>query len=1130
MSHHPWALGRIRYDSDQHFWTVLAGKFATILTSTFTDLSLKDAAVGTLEGLLTSNDVPLPSITLDNPVPNAQLYLPQILKTIESSKGPDYAALYLIGSCTQCLQYWKSEKSEAWKDSAFLALNVADKNYPKLQLAVDEIWDILRDLSDDDLAPEALDALFTSIISAQAKGQAPRRMLQEHSSAKAADQRPVTPEGYELLRCNDGSNGELIDLLMDQIGLFIYNPIGSNDQTDSVNMRKSAAGKSQQRNEGDDEELVREFLRLRRPPDSSESTRKHIADRERDEGIGVDRAQALLKRLWRRRVAFSVGCMPRHDLLQRVAGLYNDIASEDTQASAQSSPPPESRSRPLTIKFPPEAAERYWGESRDKAPSAEFDPFALPKQHLPGRAGILQPNLVAIPDLESAFAALQLHPSPPVSDADIDFLTTLGPQNSAQPPAAFKDDLCPACGRFNWPKLFARFLDSHDIFGHAERDPFVSGLRNHQTTESHTVEFDDEWWPSEAIRAYPISFFGWVLTHQKKCALCKLIAEAIRGLGQSMPQQSHVLVFWFSEGCSGTAVSRAMLHISSEELLSDKGGNNPLVSFSLLDDGVTPLRSLKTISPMRMMTTQLSDLNLAPWVVPPLAGDRVDLALLKGWLSEDSESHHACKSHRKELSGEKAAPTAFRLRLIDVLNDEVVRPFHQCTYVCLSYVWGSTTQYKASVKDRVCCEKKHACASMGRPVIPITRSKLPRTIQDAMAVVEAIGERYLWVDALCIVQDDETELSNTLKFMHKIYENALFTIVAADGTNADAGLPGVRPDSRQVVNVTATVNSIPLIQHRPFLQLDETPWAKRAWTFQEALFSRAWLVFARDTVYYSCAEGMFSEQKPDDKAAEPNNYKDRHTFRLSDLHKPASCRLWTDYKDKVQQFTARQLSFQQDILNAFAGIMEFYEEKIGTKFCWGLPTKSDQLFVLSLLWGAGEAGHGTWLKLQRRSVQPPRHLKSQSAAFPSWSWAGWTGGTVTWEWPGDEDDAPLDICSEIQWHREKGQSSALRNQRLDVCNKFGLLHFYTKLVALSPSDLDPQCPVYMDNGTKWETGKKDCILIASMPKHQPTVFFLVVRQNARGFYFREGVCAMALEKWHELERIIEVKFKDVQLI
>lgn len=154
---------------------------------------------------------------------------------------------------------------------------------------------------------------------------------------------------------------------------------------------------------------------------------------------------------------------------------------------------------------------------------------------------------------------------------------------------------------------------------------------------------------------------------------------------------------------------------------------------------------------------------------------------------------------------------------------------------------------------------------------------------------------------------------------------------------------------------------------------------------------------------------MFSEQKPDDNAAEPNSYKDKHTFYLSDLRKPAACRLWADYKDKVRQYTARLLSFEEDILNAFAGIMEFYQEKIGTKFCWGLPTKSDQLFALSLLWGAGEDKDRTWLKLKRRSVQPPRHVRSQSASFPSWSWAGWIGGAVTWEWPGDEDDAPLDM-------------------------------------------------------------------------------------------------------------------------
>ncbi|KAF7502566.1 hypothetical protein GJ744_005484 [Endocarpon pusillum] len=169
-------------------------------------------------------------------------------------------------------------------------------------------------------------------------------------------------------------------------------------------------------------------------------------------------------------------------------------------------------------------------------------------------------------------------------------------------------------------------------------------------------------------------------------------------------------------------------------------------------------------------------------------------------------------------------------------------------------------------------------------------------------------------------------------FMSKVYENALFTIVAADGAYADAGLPGVRPNSRHVVNVTGTVNGIPLIQHRNFVQLNDTPWAKRAWTFQEVLFSRSWLIFARESVYYSCPDGMFSEQKPDDNAAEPNSYKAKYTFYLSDLRKPAACRLWADYKDKVRQYTARLLKKEEDILNAFAGIVEFYQEKIGTKF------------------------------------------------------------------------------------------------------------------------------------------------------------------------------------------------------
>jgi hypothetical protein len=169
--------------------------------------------------------------------------------------------------------------------------------------------------------------------------------------------------------------------------------------------------------------------------------------------------------------------------------------------------------------------------------------------------------------------------------------------------------------------------------------------------------------------------------------------------------------------------------------------------------------------------------------------------------------------------------------------------------------------------------------------------------------------------------------------MGKIYENAVFTIVAADGTNADAGLPGVRPKSRHVVNVIETVDGIPLIQHRDFLKLEDTPWAKRAWTFQEALFSQRWLIFARESVYYNCPNGMFSEQKLDDNAAEPSGYKEKYTFNLSNLRGPTVCGLWADYTQKVPKYTERVFSFEEDIIKAFAGIMEFYQSRTGTDFC-----------------------------------------------------------------------------------------------------------------------------------------------------------------------------------------------------
>ncbi len=67
---------------------------------------------------------------------------------------------------------------------------------------------------------------------------------------------------------------------------------------------------------------------------------------------------------------------------------------------------------------------------------------------------------------------------------------------------------------------------------------------------------------------------------------------------------------------------------------------------------------------------------------------------------------------------------------------------------------------------------------------------LPATVEDALVLTAALRGKYLWVDALCIIQDDHADKLEMLPWMHLIYSAAQLTIIAAAGTDCGAGLPG----------------------------------------------------------------------------------------------------------------------------------------------------------------------------------------------------------------------------------------------------------------------------------------------------------------------------------------------------
>ncbi|KAG8428721.1 hypothetical protein J3459_002520 [Metarhizium acridum] len=130
-----------------------------------------------------------------------------------------------------------------------------------------------------------------------------------------------------------------------------------------------------------------------------------------------------------------------------------------------------------------------------------------------------------------------------------------------------------------------------------------------------------------------------------------------------------------------------------------------------------------------------------------------------------------------------------------------------------------------------------------------------------MELVRSLGLRYLWVDTLCIVQDDNDTVQRNLDNMALMYANSLLTVIAAHGSDAESGLRPSSPDTPQ----------LPVL-HFPHISLRLQPaagkvgditqakWSSRAWTFQEALFSRRCLVFGQQTSWY-CRTVTFEESE-----------------------------------------------------------------------------------------------------------------------------------------------------------------------------------------------------------------------------------------------------------------------------
>ena len=350
--------------------------------------------------------------------------------------------------------------------------------------------------------------------------------------------------------------------------------------------------------------------------------------------------------------------------------------------------------------------------------------------------------------------------------------------------------------------------------------------------------------------------------------------------------------------------------------------------------------------------------------------NHVDISSIRRWLSTCEKLHPiTCTAQVSQSLG--------AILLIDTHTRQIVPyPSQSCTYLALSYKWGNA---------------KQDIHGAGRPGTVL--SSLPRTIEDAMILVTDLGQRYLWVDSVCIDQEDEAQRDKQISIMSAIYQCAYATIVAFSGDSADSGLPRVGQTPTPYRQMSCSIDGTQLVGFGPTLSqlVWVLPWGQRSWTYQEAILSTRCIYVSIYHTYFECnamtccetldetLSSIHQELHDDDYYKRENHYQKMNT---GVLRSPLSANMELQenalelYSIYANLYSRRSMTKQWDALNAFSGILQALEKKAYKRgMFWALP-KEDMNWAL--LWDA-------------------RYGRPRNESFPKWSWLSWRGHI----WPGE---------------------------------------------------------------------------------------------------------------------------------
>jgi hypothetical protein len=346
------------------------------------------------------------------------------------------------------------------------------------------------------------------------------------------------------------------------------------------------------------------------------------------------------------------------------------------------------------------------------------------------------------------------------------------------------------------------------------------------------------------------------------------------------------------------------------------------------------------------------------------------------WLSHCLSHDEKCSAHVSTYAPRRLLNLGLGIKSHDPILFEPTEPV---PYVCLSYCWGTDVKDVLTTTTKTLKTHYHG----------IRLSSLPRTIYDAVIFCQGLKLQYLWVDSLCIVQDDRESWLVDSAQMREIYSNALITLAIEEPASCKTGFMGkqrfgsewqqkfvahISPEAGGPGNalfIRPSTSQSPDGAQRCSLD-------KRGWCLQESILSKRRLCFDGNETTWECAHRTICECGHTSWAPRSMDFVQLgHSLRsqLDNLRNNP----FEHWSKIVEEYSKRSLTEAGDKLIAVSALAKLIHENF--KNSEGKP-----LTYLAGLWKEAILYDITW------SVVTPedhsyKHKSIPQFRAPSWSWA-----------------------------------------------------------------------------------------------------------------------------------------------